>query len=286
MSEKTSPSLLQAVMLGIGPALSAVQNAVEHPMRQLIRWQRGVPCFPNESKQDIFAHLPANERKQAGNTARRLCSDFHLQHLCKNSSAKNYRRNLFYLEMLEHALSEAAPEIPQTIHAADIGPSDWFYVQALYAALKWWNSPTGRAVQLTGFEADAYKVYSDFLSRYDYARGYMHGLEEVRYIPTKYTRQPGEFDLITMLFPFVFLKDHLVWGLPLRGFNPVELLRDAWASLKSGGVLVIVNQGEAEHLAQRDMLSAEDIQPAAAFQHPSRLYQYDLIRYVLMAIRV
>ena len=271
-------------MLGLATALATVQNSIEHPLRQLIKWRWGVPRFPNESKQDLFAHLPVNERKHANVTAKHLYSDFHLQHLYENSSADNYRLNLFYLEMLERALSEAAPEIPQTIHAADIGPSDWFYVQALYAALKWWNSPTGRAVQLTGYEADAYRVCSNLFSRYDQAHGYMHGLEEVHYIPRRFIRQPGKFDLIAMLFPFVFLRDHLDWGLPLRRFNPVELLRDAWASLKSGGVLVIVNQGEEEHLAQRDMLLAENIQPAAAFQHPSQLYKYKIIRYVLVAI--
>ena len=278
------PTLLHAFKLGIAPAIDTVRNAVEHPLRQQIRWQRGAPHLPNESKQDLFAHLPANEQKQANITAKRLHSDFHLQHLRENSSADNYRLNLFYLEMLERALSEAGPKIPQAIHAADIGPSDWFYVQALYAALKWWNSPTGRIVQLTGYEADAYRVYANLFSRYDLAHSYMTGLEEVRYIPRKFTRQPAKFDLITMFFPFVFLKDHLTWGLPLRRFNPVELLRDTIASLKPGGVLVIVNQGEAEHLAQRDMLLAENIQPAAAFQHPSQLYQYDLIRYVLVAI--
>jgi len=93
------------------------------------------------------------------------------------------------------ALSEAAPEMPQTIHAADIGPSDWFYVHALYAALKWWNSPTGRTVRLTGYEADAYGVYSALFSRYDLAHGYLTGLEEVHYIPRKFTRQPGKFDM-------------------------------------------------------------------------------------------
>lgn len=285
MTKKTSPSLLQAIMFGIIPAISMVQNAVEHPMRQLIRWQRGIPRFPNESKQGLFVHLSADEQKQANDTANRLYSDFHLQHLYENSSADNYRLNLFYLEMLERALSEAAPGIPQTIHVADIGPSDWFYVQALYAALKWWDSPICRNVRLTGYEADAYRVYSNLFSRYDQAHGHMNGLEQVRYIPHKFIRQIGKFDLITMLFPFVFLKDHLAWGLPLRRFNPLELLRDTRDSLKPGGVLVIVNQGEAEHLAQRDMLVAENIQPVTAFQHPSKLYQYDIIRYVLVTIR-
>ncbi|MBU4258784.1 MAG: hypothetical protein KKH45_05285 [Proteobacteria bacterium] len=83
----------------------------------------------------------------------------------------------------------------------------------------------------------------------------------------------------------MFIKDHLKWGLPFRRFNPIKLLRDVWDSLKPGGALIIVNQGEAEHRAQKDMLLSENILPAAAFQHPSQLYRYKLMRYALVAIR-
>ncbi|MBU4012405.1 MAG: hypothetical protein KJ550_02955, partial [Proteobacteria bacterium] len=160
-----------------------------------------------------------NERKQADVTARQLFSDFHLNDLYENSSADNFRQNLFYLEMLERAFSEADVKIPQNIVAADIGPSDWFYVKALYAALKWWSNPDGREVQLTGYEADAFRVYPNGFSRYDFAQSYIQGLEKVQYIPEKFTRQPEKYDLITMLFPFVFIKDHLKWGLPFRRFD-------------------------------------------------------------------
>ena len=81
MNRKRSPSVLQAIMLGLAPALATVQNSIEHPLRQLIRWRCGVPRFPNESKQDLFAHLPTNERKQANDTAKHLHSDFHLQYI-------------------------------------------------------------------------------------------------------------------------------------------------------------------------------------------------------------
>ena len=264
--------------------ITSVKNAIGHSLRQLIKRKKGIPLIPNESKQELFSHLPLNERKQADVTARQLFSDFHLNDLYENSSADNFRQNLFYLEMLERAFSEADVKIPQNIVAADMGPSDWFYVKALYAALKWWSNPAGREVQLAGYEADAFRVYPNGFSRYDFAQSYIQGLEKVQYIPEKFTRQPENYDLITMLFPFVFIKDHLKWGLPFRRFDPIKLLRDVWDSLKPGGVLIIVNQGEAEHRAQKDMLLLENIRPAAAFQHLSQLYQYKLVRYVLVAI--
>jgi len=265
--------------------ITSVKNAIGHSLRQLIKRKKGIPLVPNESKQELFAHLPVNERKQADATARQLFSDFHLHDLFENSSADNYRQNLFYLEMLERAFSEADVQIPQNIVAADMGPSDWFYVKALHAALKWWKNSDGREVQLTGYEADAFRVYPNGFSRYDFAQSYIQGLEKVKYIPEEFIRQAENYDLITMLFPFVFIKGHLKWGLPFRRFDPIKLLRDVWDSLKPGGVLIIVNQGEAEHRAQKDMLLSENISPAVAFQHPSQLYHYKLVRYVFVAIR-
>ncbi|MDL2123637.1 MAG: hypothetical protein LWX51_11265 [Deltaproteobacteria bacterium] len=51
------------------------------PLRQLIKRKKGIPLIPNESKQELFPHLPLNERKQADVTARQLFSDFHLSDL-------------------------------------------------------------------------------------------------------------------------------------------------------------------------------------------------------------
>jgi hypothetical protein len=47
----------------------------------LIKRKKGIPLIPNESKQELFPHLPLNERKQADVTARQLFSDFHLSDL-------------------------------------------------------------------------------------------------------------------------------------------------------------------------------------------------------------
>ena len=52
-----------------------------------------------------------------------------------------------------------------------------------------------------------------------------------------------------------------------------------------GGLLVIVNQGEAEQAAQRDMLQAAGLPVVAAFCHESLLFHYNLLRYVFVARR-
>lgn len=64
-----------------GSVIAPVKNAIGHSLRQLIKRKKGIPLIPNESKQELFPHLPLNERKQADVTARQLFSDFHLSNL-------------------------------------------------------------------------------------------------------------------------------------------------------------------------------------------------------------
>lgn len=277
--------------------LASLRNAIDYPLRQFFRWRRRGLRFKNEPKGKLFARLPDEARPLALATANRLLNEYHLQRLYHNSRVENYCENLYYLELLESALQRARVSLPSILLAADLGPSQWFYVQALYALLKWWRpvvAPAeaeaalpaeGRTLTLTGFEADAYRVYWDFYSRYDYALAHMRQLEGVQYQPQKFARQAGAFHFISMLFPFVFLEDHRKWGLPEPLFDPEQLLADAWASLAPGGLLVIVNQGEAEHEVERAMLQVAGIKPLAAFCHESLLFQYDLRRYVLVAQR-
>lgn len=239
--------------------------------------------FRSEPKGNLFIYLNEQERRIAEEKADRFLKMYHLQYLYEDSTADNYRENLFYLEMLERALVSVA-SLPDKISAADIGPSHWFYVRALHALLEWGQNPPqgGRQVSLYGYEADAYRVYANFHSRYDYAVAHMGNLKDVNYISQRFMPQTFAFDLVIMLFPFIFLVDHLAWGLPRNQFAPEILLANAWNGLKPGGGLVIVNQGEKEHQAQLTMLTALGINPVASFRHDSLFYQYDLPRYVLV----
>jgi hypothetical protein len=271
---------------------AAFWNALDYPLRQYFRWRRRGLQFKNEAKDRLFERLPAEARPLAQATAKRLLETYHLQRLFYHSRAENYRENLFYLELLESALQRTRATLPPVINAGDIGVSQWFYVQALYSLLKWWQPVTdkplpeeGREVTLAGYEADAYRIYIDLYSRYDYALAHLRGLDDAHFVPRPFVRQPDQLQFVTLLFPFVFLRDHLRWGLPRPLFAPERLLAEAWASVAPGGLLVIVNQGEAEHAAQRKLLEAAGIPVAAAFCHESLLFHYDLLRYVLVARR-
>jgi hypothetical protein len=268
----------------------SLRNAIDYPLRQFFRWRRAGLQLRNEPKDNLYATLPLPEREQARARAAQLAERYDLSYLYAHSRRRNYCENLFYLEVIERALESADLTGLQQLSnlvAADIGPSHWFYVHALYAALRQWRTDRPRAVTLTAYEADAYRVYGDLYSRYDYALAHKRGLpdDKVRYLPQPFNLQPAAFNVVTMLFPFVFVRDHLGWGLPRGRFDPAALLAEAWASVKPGGALVIVNQGEAEHKAQCTLLTAQAIPIVTAYRHDSALFKYDLPRFVLVATK-
>ncbi|MCX8061389.1 MAG: hypothetical protein N3D16_02275 [Anaerolineales bacterium] len=262
----------------------SLRNGADYPLRQFFRWQRGEVRWKNEPKELLFADLPQPDRQTAELIAQTLREQYHLEAFYNHSRARIYRENLYYLALLETALREGGLQLGEEIFCADVGPSDWFYLPALYALLRWYHSPHGRKVILHGFERDAFRIYADFHSRYDHALSYLKGLEGVSYFPQAFQARPQQYDLILMLFPFVFLEDHLRWGLPKRDFQPIALLAAVWESLKPSGGLVIANQGIAEHEEQQRLLQKADIPFHSAFHFDSPLFRYSFDRYVLVAL--
>ena len=251
-------------------------NAVDFPLRQLFSFSRGASNLVNEPKADLFANLPDLERLAAEKRLSELRGIFNLSELGKKSSVDLYRKNLYYLDLLENIFSAIDADLPANISAADVGSSHWFYVHALLAFLGQWNTVEGREVSLIGFEPDAYRVYRDFRSRYDHACAHMAGLSGVCYHPEEFSEQADAYDLITHFFPFIFLEDHLAWGLPRGKFSPGSLFQRSWRSLKPGGYLLVVNQGHRESQKAEVMLA--DLNPtrmeSLVFSTP--FFTYDL----------
>lgn len=143
------------------------------------------------------------------------------------------------------------------IKILDIGAKNWFYVQDLYNFFKYNNFE--KEIFLDGIEIDAYRVYTDFHTRYDYALHYSKGLKNCRYIPGDFLKHNEKYDYITWFYPFVTELPLLEWGLPLSTFKPLDMLRHAVASLKPEGIILIKNLNEKEYTIQENLFQKLNI---------------------------
>ena len=260
-----------------------IRNSLDFPLRQRFH-PRPRKIQRNDHQQtDILPSYPPEIRSKADDQIVRLIAEYHFQGFTYDHASATVRENLFYLAMLDEALRQTNISLPENLTAADIGPSSWFYVHALYSALTWFRATLPRSVRLTGYEVDAYRLYSDLHTRRDHALGNMQGLTGVEYLDKAFTVQPDRFDVITLFFPFVFEKDHLEWGLPSGMFDPTGLLKTAWISLRKGGLMIIVNQGADEHRGEKKLLKTSAIPVAASFHMDPLLFTYPLDRYIITA---
>jgi hypothetical protein len=261
-----------------------LRNRIDYYLRGKFRWHRSGFRPPITPQKPLFQHLDADFRVNAVQMEKKLASDYHLDKLKEITNSGNYQENLFYLHMLQTAFSDLPGyTLPDKLHAADIGPSHWFYVHSLVNFLKWHQTDTSRNVTLDGYEADPWRVYSDLYSRYDRALGYIGDLENTFYHPKSFSTQTGEYDLIFMFFPFVFIKDHRGWGLPDEEFQPEKLRKDVWSSINQGGRLIVVNQGLDEHQHEKYLLSGANIPIEKSFQMDDLLFRYNLDRYIIVS---
>lgn len=262
-----------------------LKNSIDYPLRQRLKRFRAAPVSTSHPfHRDILSTYPEKNRHRVQRTLEELDKNFHFGYYSQTHSLDEIRENYYYLSLLDEALRKSDISLPESIRAADIGPSSWFYIHALHGALSWFDTPSRRQVQLTGFEVDAYRLYSDFHTRKDHALGNMQGLNGVDFMDHGFEVSHSTYDVITMFFPFVFEKDHLKWGLPGRMFDPRKLLMEAWQSLRPGGFIMIVNQGEEEHEAEFRAMAELDISVRCAFKVEPLLYSYPLDRYILTAV--
>ena len=261
-----------------------IRNKVEYDLRQHFQWRRP---FQLETKPETgrssenLSDLKLSDR--AKQVAERLISGYHFGEYRQQTSAGNFRENLFYLHMLDTAGYQGNIDLPETLTVYDIGTSHWFYAHALSAFLTYYHTSEGiRKIDVKGFDSDPYRMYADFHTRYDHAQKNCAGLDGFEFIPHGFELQQVRADLITLFFPFVFESDHLDWGLPRSKFSPDDLISSAWNNLKPGGTMVIVNQGEEEHKHQKEILARLGIPVDAAIKMDDALFQYDLNRYILV----
>ena len=163
----------------------------------------------------------------------------------------------------------------QRFKALDIGCKNWFYAKGEYDFYSQFSSD----FVLDGVELDAFRLYSNFYSRYEVAKFYTKGLENVNYIVGDVLDITGEYDYITWFLPFVHKTPLKLWGLPERYFCPEKLLNHAYSLLNQGGQMLIINQGEKERDIQKCLLDKINISYQELGEVKSEFFTYKNKRY-------
>lgn len=242
---------------------------LDFPLRRFLRWRRGPWPLPAHDKRGLFSLAAQGEAVRL--TARYALGDWPVV-----SSRDGYAASLFYLALLEHAFSQANLKLPRCVRAVDVGVNDWFYVRPLHAFLM----DGGREVSLDGIEIDAYRICPDRYTTIDHAEAHIGSLPNCRYLVCDALNYHEAVDIALMFFPFIFREDHRQWGLPRAQLNPARLLLHVYHLLKPGGILIIVNQGEAERDEQRRLLETNGLAITLQTSFESPLYNFDARRYV------
>jgi hypothetical protein len=241
---------------------------LDFPVRSRIRWRRGTPRLPHESKAALFD--PEGQPE-----ADRLVARYGLETWAEASGRGAFECSLIYLHMLERGFEAAGVHLPDHLRAVDVGPCDWFYVQAEHAFLRRWGTTRPRSVTLDGVELDAWRLYLDLRSRADWAEAYIGGLPDVRYHGMDGLAFTRPVDVALMFFPFLFMADHRQWGLPRKLLRPDALLAHVVSLVVPGGTLFVVNQGEAERAFQHDLLRQLGLEVRwwEAYRHPLAAFE-------------
>lgn len=281
----------QTLLEGIAIQLQSAQNRLSFALRNFLNQDGPLYREKAEPKALLFS-----DQSDMLRYAERLNAQYGLQALMPQASATRYREALIYLDWLD-TFRQAKPEAFQRRFARsnvtwlDVGAKNWSYLPALVAFLRQ-HQPD--AFTLHGLEVDPHRRYADLRTRRQYAQAHIHQLP-AEYRPNTCYHEGNILDwqepvqVISHFLPFVFQEPHLAWGLPLALFQPQDILLHELDLLESQGILLIVNQGEAEADAQQALLQEaaqhRPIRFESLGQMPVRFIQYQYPRYGWICIK-
>lgn len=190
--------------------------------------------------------------------------DFYLRNLTK-FSRKNFvetdpdrieqirLENLNLESILDHCLVK---NDKISIRVLDVGCKNWSYVGGEYS----YFNKIYHEVVLDGVELDAYRLYSNFYSRYETAKYYTKDLKNTNYIVDDVINLNDKYDFIIWILPFITVYPLQYWGLPKKYFCPEKLLNHIYSNLlNENGQLLVINQGIEEAELQKNLLDKLNI---------------------------
>lgn len=252
-----------------------LRNIIDFFLRNLIRISREYKG-KDESKESLFEYLPEKNRFLAEKKEQLYFEKYSLLSLKNNSTRRNYLDNLALLELLENNI-KVEKENPRIL---DIGSKNWFYAAGEYKFFVYNNFE--KEIWLDGIEIDAFRMYSNFYTRRDYAGYYTKYLANCRYFFGDLLKHREKYDYITWFFPFVTEFPLLEWGLPLNTFKPLEMLQHAAGLLNPNGIMLIVNQDENEYMIQEKLLKKAKLAYAKKGNFKNSFINYEHSRYITL----
>ncbi len=257
-------------------ALHSGGNRLGFALRNFLNWQPLPFVEIADSAENLPLAIPGTLAR-----AQDLLVRYPLSSLQHRASAPRVLENLTYLEWLD-AFDQAAPHVFSALSQnaclnwLDVGAKNWAYVDALDAFAQ---KKVHSAYRVDGVELDAHRRYKDFTTRSQAAKAYIKPLPNTQYHAMDALDWRRKAHVISHFLPFVLKNPHLAWGLPLRYFQPQELLNHLLNLLEPGGVLLVVNQGEWEAEAQQALWEQ------ASQHHSFNLYALGVLPVSFMTYR-
>lgn len=249
--------------------LDNIKNSVDFFLRQHLIFSRKNYSEQNENKEGLLASPKALEKEQE------LVAKYDLDYLKNNSTRPNYIENLYTIDILDNYLKINSKT---DLKVLDIGCKNWFYAKGEYFFFKKYCDN----LKMDGIELDSNRLYTNFYSRKQVARFNIKDLKNTNYIEGNLLRHSGKYNYIIWILPFV-VKDPLIkWGLPVKYFQPVELLKKAYDLLETGGSMLIINQGEDEYEIQQKLCEKLEIKYNTFGEVKSEFLTYNIPRYSIL----
>lgn len=259
-----------------------LSNILDFALRKRLRISKGEYYPKNEPKENLYGDLEPNQALIAQQREDEYLPKYHFQGLKQDSKRRIYLENLAICELLETYLEISKEQ--DGIKILDIGSKNWFYATGEYLFFKY-NNHNDRKIILNGIELDAYRLYTDFHSRCDYAKYHIKNLEGANYIVGDFLKHNEKYDYITWFFPFLTEPPLLQWGLPLSCLTPHKMLQHAHNSLRPNGQMIIMNQDKKEYLIQQDLLNSLGIPYKAMGLSSSSFIHYENERFVTVVTK-
>ena len=230
-AEDTLPAVVApAPRYSLAQRLRSSYHSFWYWLGEELAWSRGLY---RERPVEQLTHLSGSQQARIASLRRRFDVRFE-QHCASLTTLKNYD----YLDILDQAWTGWGQPRPIGGLVHDVGSSNFWYAQALHAFF----IPSA----LTGVEVEGHRIYYNGYSRWDYARGYVHGLPQTTFEIADYAQYAQPADTIVAWYPFVTPAPVLAWRMPLAFLAPQALFARIAMNLNPSGVFVMVNQGPEE----------------------------------------